>query len=80
MTKYQAISAMQDAIIKYIEARLPKNINQAKVGVIDGKKVHLTDGRTLNFEPVTNIYFGSGSKVACLVPDNSNTAAVVGVF
>lgn len=79
MSSYQAISAMQTAIIRYIDSKIPKNLNKAQIGIIDGKKVHLTNGRTYFTEPVTDIYYGDGSKVTCLIPDGSGTAAVVGV-
>lgn len=80
MSKESAISAMQDAIIRYIESRLPKNTNKAQTGIVEGGKVHLTNGRTLKFEPVVDMYFASGSKVACILPDTGNVAAVVGVY
>lgn len=80
MSKYQAISSMQTAIMRYIDSKIPKNLNKAQIGIIDGRKVHLTNGRTYRTEPVVDSYYGNGSRVACLIPDSSNTAAVVGVF
>ena len=79
MSADAAISAMQSAIIRYIDSKIPKNLNKAQIGTINGGKVILTDGRTLRADPVTNMYYGNGSKVACLIPDGSNTAVVVGV-
>lgn len=80
LSKAQAISSMQTAIIRYIDSKIPKNSNQAQTGIIKGNKVLLTNGRTYLTDPITDIYYGDGSKVACLIPDGSNTAAVVGVF
>ncbi len=80
MSKYQAISEMQSIIMKYVDSKIPKNINKAQTGIVVGKKVHLTSGKTFRFEPVIDAYFASGSKVACLVPDSGNFAAIVGVF
>ncbi len=74
-----AIASMQQAILRYIDSKIPKDINKAQTGIVDGKKVRLSNGKTLNYNPVTDIPFGDGDKVVCLVPDNSNTAAVVGV-
>ena len=80
MSKAQAISLMQTAITQYIDSKIPKNLNKAQIGTIDGKKVHLTNGRTYRTDPVTDTYYSSGSIVTCLIPDGSHTAAVVGVF
>lgn len=74
-----AVLAMQRAIIKYIEIKT-KNLNKAQIGVIDQGKVHLTNGRTLRADPTTDIYYGNGSKVVCIIPDGSNIAAVTGVL
>ena len=80
MSADTAIRSMQTAVLRYINSKIPKNSNQAQTGIIKGNKVLLTNGRTYRTDPVTDIYYGDGSKVACLVPEGSNTAAVVGVF
>ena len=79
MSKESAIAAMQHAILRYINSRIPKDKNNALFGIVDGGIVHLADGRNLKYETTTDIYFGDGSKVACIVPDSSNKAAIVGV-
>lgn len=80
MSKDFAILAMQRAIIRYIEARIPKDINKAQTGIVDNGKVHLPNGRTLKLDPVTDIYYTNGSRVACIIPDSGKVAAVVGVL
>ena len=79
MSSYQAIATMQKAIIRYIDSKIPKNLNKAQTGIIDGKNVRSTNGRTYRAEPVTNIYYGNGSKVTFIIPDGGGTAAIVGV-
>ena len=69
--------SMQNAIIKYIDSKIPKNNNQAQIGTISGGYVRSTDGRTYRAEPTVNIYYGDGSKVVYAVA--GNTAAVLGV-
>ena len=78
MAYSSAITAMQAAIIRYIDSKIPKDINKAQTGIVDGKNIHFSTGRTFKYDAVTDIPFGDGDKVVCLVPDGSNTAAVVG--
>ena len=73
-----AISIMQRAILNYIESRLPKDNNKAYFGTVNGNRVSIGN-RSYRFTPTTDIYFGNGSNVACILPDSGNTAAVVGV-
>lgn len=79
MTKDYAILKMQQAVMRYIEARIPKDTNKAQTGIVDNGKVHLANGKTLRLEPVTDIFYGNGSRVACIIPDSGKIAAVVGV-
>ena len=80
MSSYQAIETMQKAIIRYIDSKIPKNLNKAQTGIIDGKNVRSTNGRTYyRAEPVTDNYYNDGDKVFFIVPDGGGKAAIVGV-
>lgn len=79
MTKDYAILKMQQAIIRYIESRIPKDTNKAQTGIVDNGRIHLANGKTLKLDPVTDIYYENGSRVACIIPDSGKIAAVVGV-
>ena len=73
-----AISAMQQAILRYIDSKIPKDINRAFYGTVKGKRV-IIGNRSYNYDPVVDTYFGEGSRVACVLPNSGNTAAIVGV-
>lgn len=72
-------SAMNKAIINYINANIPKDQNQAHIGTVSGKRVFIGNN-SYSYTPAVDLYFGDGDKVACLRPDNSNSAVVVGVL
>lgn len=72
-------SAMNRAIIDYIDSKIPKDINQAHVGIVNGNRI-IIGNNSYGFIPTVDMYFGEGDKVACLLPANTNSAAVVGVF
>lgn len=72
-------SQMNRAIIAYIDAHIPKDTNQAHIGVVNGNRV-VIGNKSYGFTPTVDMYFGEGSRVACLLPENSNSAAIVGVM
>lgn len=72
-------SAMNQAIIAYINANIPTDPNKALVGVVSGNQV-IIGNKSMSFVPAVNLYFGDGDRVACILPDNYNAAAVVGVL
>lgn len=72
-------SAMNRAILEYIKANIPKDTNNAHVGTVAGGKV-IIDNKSYGYVPTVDLYFGEGSRVACILPDKSNYAAVVGVL
>jgi len=72
-------SGMNRAIIDYINANIPADPNKAHIGTISGERV-VIGSKSYNFVPTVDLYFGEGSRVACILPDNSNSAAVVGVL
>ena len=72
-------SAMNRAILEYIKANIPKDTNNAHVGRVEGGKV-IIDNKSYGYVPTVDLYFGEGSRVACILPDKSNYAAVVGVL
>ena len=72
-------SEMNRAILNYIDSKIPKDTNQAQKGVVQGNRV-VIGNKSFSYTPTVDMYFGDGSRVACIIPDKSNNAAVVGVF
>ncbi|MBR0290488.1 MAG: hypothetical protein IJQ82_16070 [Selenomonadaceae bacterium] len=72
-------SAMNRAIIDYINSKIPKDTNQAKIGVVSGNRV-IIGNKSYAYTPTVDLYFGDKSRVACILPDKANYAAVVGVL
>ena len=73
------ILAMQKAIINFVLANIPKDTNKALIGTVVGNRV-VIDNASFGYVPAVDLYFGEGSRVACLRPDQSNSAVVVGVL
>ena len=71
-------SAMNHAIIEYINSRIPKEQNNAHIGTVQGDRV-IIGNKSYGYIPTVDMYFGDGDRVACILPENSNSAAVVGV-
>ena len=72
-------SAMNRAILDYIEAKMPEDPNKAHIGTVKDGRVIIGDS-AYHYIPTVDMYFGNGDKVACLRPDNTNSAIVVGVM
>lgn len=72
-------SAMNRAIIAYIDSKIPKDINKAHVGTVQGSRV-VIGNQSFAYIPTVDMYFGDGDRVACILPENTNSAAVVGVL
>ena len=72
------LSAMTNAILKYIDSKIPKDPNKAHIGRVDNKRVVIGNS-SYSFIPTVDLYFGNGSNVACIRPDNANEAVIVGV-
>lgn len=71
--------AMQKAIIDYIDSRIPKDRNKAQIGtVIKGGRVQIGNNN-YSYVPGVDLYFGEGSRVACIQPEQTASAVVVGV-
>lgn len=77
-SKSAALLEMQQAIIAYVKACLPKNPNKAKRGVVHGNRV-VIGNKSYPYIPTVDMYFGEGDSVYCVLPDSGNMAAVVGV-
>ena len=71
-------SQMNHAIIEYINSKIPKDTNKAQFGIVDGGRV-IIGNKSYGYVPTVDMYFGDGDRVACILPENSNSAAVVGV-
>lgn len=72
-------SAMNRAIIDYINANIPADPNKAHIGTVNGNRV-VIGNKSYGYVPTVDMYFGDGDRVACLRPENSNQAIVVGVL
>ena len=79
MSKSADILAMQKAIMDYIWAHIPKDKNKAHVGTVSGGRV-IINNQSYSYVPAVDNYFGEGSRVACLQPEQTNSAVVVGVL
>lgn len=73
------ILSMQRAIINYIESRVPKDQNKAQIGIVSGSRVFIGN-KSYDYIPTVDLPFRDGSRVACILPEKSNSAAVVGVL
>lgn len=72
-------SAMNRAIIDYINSKIPKDQNKAHIGTVRGNSV-IIGNSSYAYYPTVDLYFGDGDKVACLLPENTSEVAVVGVI
>ena len=72
-------SAMNRAIVDYINSKIPKDTNAAHVGTVKGNRV-IVGNKSYPYTPTVDMYFGDNSRVACILPNNANYAAVVGVL
>ena len=79
MSSNATMKNMQNAVTDYVEANLPKDINKAKFGVVQGNKV-IIGNKSYGYVPTVDLYFESGDRVACILPDSGNIAAVVGIL
>lgn len=71
-------SQMNHAIIEYINANIPKESNMAHIGTVKGSRV-VIGNKSYSYVPTVDMYFGDDDKVAVILPENSSSAAVVGV-
>lgn len=71
--------AMHKAIINYINSRIPKDRNKASIGTIKNNRV-VIGNNNFSFIPGVDLFFGESSRVACLQPEQSSSAVIVGVL
>lgn len=71
-------SQMTGAIINYIDSKIPKDANNAHIGTVKGSRV-IIGNKSYPYVPTVDMYFGEDDKVAVILPENSSSAAVVGV-
>lgn len=71
------ILEMQNAIKTWVKNNMPLDKNKSVTGVVQGGRV-IVDNQSYPFVPVADIYFGSGDRVVCLLPDTGRLAVVVG--
>lgn len=72
-------SAMNRAIIDYVNANIPADPNKAHIATVQGKRV-VIGNKSYSYTPTVDMYFGDGDRVACILPENFGGAAVVGVL
>lgn len=72
-------SAMNRAILDYIDSKIPKDTNKAHIGTVVGGRVVIGE-KSYQYIPTVDMYFGDGDRVACILPEQTNSAAVVGVL
>lgn len=77
MNKASAISSMQQSIRKYIQSNIPKDKNQAELGIVRGDSV-LIGNRKYFSDCVNDMWLNEGDAVYCLKPTSGNQAAIVG--
>lgn len=70
-------SAMNRAIIAYIDAHIPKDTNRAVKGIYYGGTV-LVGNKSYTADTVSDMALNRGDTVYCLLPDSGYTAAIVG--
>ena len=78
MRQTNSILNMQQSIINYIQRNIPKEKNNAVSGRIQGNRV-IIGNKAYSYVPTIDVYFGQGDYVYCILPDDGNIAAVVGV-
>lgn len=71
--------AMKNAIINYIKSQIPKDPNKAHIGVVSNGRV-IIGNSSFSYTPAVDMYFGENSRVACIRPENTSSAIVVGVI
>ena len=72
------ILSMQQTIINYIQANIPRDQNKAHIGKISNGRVIIRN-QSFSYMPVVDMYFGEGDNVACILPEQTNQAVIVGV-
>lgn len=73
------IKDMQEAVMSWVKANMPRDTNRAHFGRVCGNKI-LIGNQTYNYIPTVDLYFENGDSVACIMPDSGNVVAVVGVL
>ena len=73
------ILAMQNAIIDYIRSNMPEDKNKAHIGTVRNGRV-VIDNESFPYIPTVDMYFGEGDRIACIRPENTNAAVIVGVL
>jgi len=72
-------STMNNAILRYIDSKIPKDPNKAHIGRVENGRVVIGES-SYPYVPTVDLYFGDGFNVACIRPDNTNDAVIVGVL
>ena len=70
-------SAMNRAIINYVNSRLPKDKNRTVKGILSGDNV-IIGNKKYYADMVSDMYYRNGDEVYCLLPESGYKVAVVG--
>lgn len=73
------IKDMQESVVDWVKANMPRDINRAYFGTVHGNKI-IIGNRSYDYIPTVDLYFEDGDSVACIMPNGGNTVAVVGVL
>lgn len=76
--KSNNILSMQQAIIRYIDSKIPKDQNKAHSGIVNGNRV-IIGNKSYPYVSTVDDFIGNGSRVYCILPDSMTVAAIVGV-
>ena len=72
-----SFSAMNRAILDYINSKIPKDKNCAVKGTYYGDSV-LIGNKSYQADEVSDMLYSRGDTVYCILPDSGTTAAIVG--
>lgn len=72
-----SFSRLQNAIINYARAKMPKEQSKAVIATVHGNSVTVQNKKyTADF--VADALYHDGERVCCLLPENGRVAAVIG--
>lgn len=71
-------SAMNRAILNYVDSKIPKDRNNAVKGFYRGNSQVLIGNKTYDADLVSDMVYSIGDSVFCLLPDSGYKAAIVG--
>lgn len=71
------IISMQQAVVDYVKRNLPKDKNNAVIGILQGRRV-IINNKSYPFQLTIDEYIQDGDTVACILPNSGMVAVIVG--